>query len=138
MAQGLSEPLPWTSEIFQYVLQALYDDDVLPETVIVAWAAEAEMTAPEGSARKARCTQCQAFLTWLAEAESDDDEGEDYGYRWRGAGLCDVCGAEVEADIEQGLAHSPPVARPLSAFLLIARFEFKAQLTIYFHDNDST
>lgn len=65
------------ADVFQFVMQALYDHDVLPEQAIVRWAAAAD-AAPAGSARKARRTQCAPFLTWLAEAESDSgDENED-------------------------------------------------------------
>jgi hypothetical protein len=72
----LSEPLPWSSDVFQYVVQALYESDVLDEESIVLWADEAQH-APPGSGTAARRAQCEAFLTWLAEAEESDDDDDD-------------------------------------------------------------
>ena len=64
-------------EIFEHALHALYDAeaDVLSEEAIERWAAAA---ATSESAEVAQLlAQAQPFLTWLREAESDDEDEDE-------------------------------------------------------------
>jgi len=55
---------------FMYVLHALYDIDVIDEDAIFEWAKT--QVATEGP-EKRFVQQSEKFLTWLKDAESDDD-----------------------------------------------------------------
>ena len=64
-------------EVFEHALHALYDAeaDVLSEEAIERWAAAA---ATSESAEVAQLlAQAQPFLTWLREAESDDEDEDE-------------------------------------------------------------
>ena len=65
-------------EIFEHIANALYDcdDDILEEAAIERWAAAAA-EEEEGSLPRRLLKQADAFLTWLREADSEDDEDDD-------------------------------------------------------------
>ena len=54
-------------EMTSKVLAELYSDDILTEEVITAWGSKAS--------KKVR-KNAETFLTWLAEAESEEDDSE--------------------------------------------------------------
>ncbi len=58
------------------VLQALYDEDIVDEDLIVAWYAKpsaANILGVEPSAATGVREAAKAFVEWLEEAESDED-----------------------------------------------------------------
>eukprot|EP00163_Fabomonas_tropica_P029935 TRINITY_DN6601_c0_g1_i2.p1 TRINITY_DN6601_c0_g1~~TRINITY_DN6601_c0_g1_i2.p1 ORF type:complete len:653 (-),score=120.90 TRINITY_DN6601_c0_g1_i2:167-2125(-) len=61
---------------FPFILQILYEEDVLSEEAIMQWAEE---QADGDAEEREYVTKAQPFLTWLAEAEeeSDDDDDDD-------------------------------------------------------------
>jgi len=57
--------------LFQHVFHSLYENDVVEESAIMEWA---ESLANEGPEEQVFLKQCQKFLTWLKEAEEDEEE----------------------------------------------------------------
>ena len=74
--QASCEAEPRLTELFEHLLVKLYEEDVLPEAVVLAWADGAKR-APEGSALRRLHIQATNFLTWLAEADEDDEDDEE-------------------------------------------------------------
>ena len=64
-------------EVFEHALHALYDAEaaVLSEEAIERWAAAAATS--EAAEVAQLLAQAQPFLTWLREAESDDEDEDD-------------------------------------------------------------
>ena len=67
---------------FPLLLKALYDADILEEEHIVGWAAVAGATqySPEELSERSLAAlrlTAQPLVTWLEEAESDDDSEDD-------------------------------------------------------------
>ncbi len=60
--------------IFQYVLHAMYETDVVGEDAVMQWAESLENEGPE---EQVFLKQCAKFLKWLKEAEEDEEEDED-------------------------------------------------------------
>ena len=56
------------------VLKVLYDDDVLSEEALVAWADEKENATEE---ERVFMTKAAPFIQWLREAESEEDDDDD-------------------------------------------------------------
>ena len=65
-------------EIFEHVANALFDcdDDILAEAAIERWAATAA-EEDEGSLPRRLLKQADAFLTWLREADEEEDDEDD-------------------------------------------------------------
>lgn len=55
------------------ILLALYEQDILPEDVISKWGTKASKKYIDLTTSKKVRKSAEVFLTWLAEAESDDD-----------------------------------------------------------------
>ncbi|CZR61588.1 probable eukaryotic translation initiation factor 5 [Phialocephala subalpina] len=55
------------------ILLVLYNEDILPEDVITKWGAKASKKYVDLPISKKVRKSAQTFLTWLAEAESDED-----------------------------------------------------------------
>ncbi|KAI1006177.1 Eukaryotic translation initiation factor 5 [Podosphaera aphanis] len=55
------------------ILLALYEEDILPEDVITKWGTKASKKYIDLTTSKKVRKSAEVFLTWLAEAESDDD-----------------------------------------------------------------
>ncbi|KAF8855880.1 putative eukaryotic translation initiation factor 5 [Acephala macrosclerotiorum] len=55
------------------ILLVLYNEDILPEDVITKWGAKASKKYVDLPVSKKVRKSAQTFLTWLAEAESDED-----------------------------------------------------------------
>ncbi|ESZ92634.1 eukaryotic translation initiation factor 5 [Sclerotinia borealis F-4128] len=58
------------------VLMVLYDQDILSEEVITKWGTKASRKYTDLATSKKVRKSAEEFLTWLAEAESDDDDSE--------------------------------------------------------------
>lgn len=56
------------------VLKVLYDEDVLSEEALVAWADEKENATEE---ERIFLTKAAPFIQWLREAESEDNDDDD-------------------------------------------------------------
>ncbi len=56
------------------ILLVLYNEELLPEEVITKWGTKASRKYIDLSISKKVRKSAETFLTWLAEAESDDDE----------------------------------------------------------------
>ena len=56
------------------VLQVLYDDDVLSEEALVAWADEKDNASEE---ERVFLSKAAAFMKWLREAESEEEEDDE-------------------------------------------------------------
>ena len=64
-------------DVFVHFLNDLYDRDILPQEVILAWADEAEEEEDDGSA-DARClANAKDMIEWLREPDDDDDDDDD-------------------------------------------------------------
>ena len=64
-------------DVFVHFLNDLYDRDILPQEVILAWADEAEEEDDDGSA-DARClANAKDMIEWLREPDDDDDDDDD-------------------------------------------------------------
>ena len=65
------------AEIFQHLLHAFYDCDeaLLPEEAIMRWVDSAR-TAPNGSPTRMLLAKAEPFITWLQEAEEDDEDDD--------------------------------------------------------------
>jgi hypothetical protein len=77
---------PASLKRFPLYLKQMYDSDKLEEAALLEWHKAAPATAlaflPEGASCKAEdvkaCqTSCDAFITWLSEAEDEDDDDEE-------------------------------------------------------------
>ncbi len=55
------------------ILLQLYNSDILPEDVISKWGTKASKKYIDLPTSKKVRKSAETFLTWLAEAESDDD-----------------------------------------------------------------
>jgi len=55
------------------ILLVLYNEDILPEDVITKWGTKASKKYVDLSTSKKVRKSAETFLTWLAEAESDED-----------------------------------------------------------------
>lgn len=55
------------------ILLVLYNEDILPEDVITKWGTKASKKYIDLATSKKVRKSAEVFLTWLAEAESDDD-----------------------------------------------------------------
>ncbi|KAN0095321.1 putative eukaryotic translation initiation factor 5 [Hyaloscypha variabilis] len=58
------------------ILLALYNTDILPEDVITKWGTKASKKYIDLATSKKVRKSAETFLTWLAEAESEDEESE--------------------------------------------------------------
>ena len=58
------------------VLMVLYNDEILSEEVITKWGTRASKKYIDLPTSKKVRKSAETFLTWLAEAESDDDDSE--------------------------------------------------------------
>jgi translation initiation factor 5 len=58
------------------VLMVLYNKDILSEEVITKWGTKASKKYIDLATSKKVRKSAETFLTWLAEAESDDDDSE--------------------------------------------------------------
>jgi len=56
------------------ILMLLYNDDILPEEAITKWGTKASKKYIDLSTSKKVRKSAEPFLTWLAEAESDDSD----------------------------------------------------------------
>lgn len=56
------------------ILMVLYNEDILPEEFLTKWGTKASKKYIDLPTSKKVRKSAEAFLTWLAEAESDDDE----------------------------------------------------------------
>lgn len=59
------------------ILLVLYNEDILPEDVITKWGTKASKKYIDLPTSKKVRKSAETFLTWLAEAESDEDEDSD-------------------------------------------------------------
>lgn len=55
------------------ILLVLYNEDILPEHVITKWGTKASKKYIDLPTSKRVRKSAEVFLTWLAEAESDED-----------------------------------------------------------------
>eukprot|EP01122_Echinamoeba_exundans_P012006 TRINITY_DN4936_c0_g1_i1.p1 TRINITY_DN4936_c0_g1~~TRINITY_DN4936_c0_g1_i1.p1 ORF type:complete len:917 (+),score=193.35 TRINITY_DN4936_c0_g1_i1:62-2752(+) len=60
------------AKLFQNILHKLYDTDVLEEDSILSWADEQVQSGEDLKLYN----QCQKLISWLREADSDDDEDD--------------------------------------------------------------
>ena len=76
--QDSADELEPLGEIFEHVANALYDcaDDILEEEAIERWAAGAAKEE-DGSLPCKLLKQSEAFLTWLREADDEDDDEDE-------------------------------------------------------------
>lgn len=58
------------------VLMVLYNEDILSEEVISKWGTKASKKYIDLPTSKKVRKSAETFLTWLAEAESDDEDSE--------------------------------------------------------------
>ena len=58
------------------VLMVLYDQDLLSEEVLTKWGTKASKKYIDLATSKKVRKSAEEFLTWLAEAESDDEDSE--------------------------------------------------------------
>jgi len=58
------------------VLIALYNEDIISEEVVTKWGTKASKKYIDLPTSKKVRKSAEAFLTWLAEAESDDDDSD--------------------------------------------------------------
>jgi translation initiation factor 5 len=58
------------------ILLVLYNEDILPEDVITKWGTKASKKYIDLATSKKVRKSAETFLTWLAEAESDDGDSE--------------------------------------------------------------
>jgi translation initiation factor 5 len=58
------------------VLMVLYNEDILSEDTITKWGTKASKKYIDLSISKKVRKSAETFLTWLAEAESDDEDSE--------------------------------------------------------------
>lgn len=58
------------------ILAILYNEDILPEDVITKWGTKASKKYIDLATSKKVRKSAETFLTWLAEAESDDEDSE--------------------------------------------------------------
>jgi translation initiation factor 5 len=58
------------------ILLVLYNEELLPEEVITKWGSKASKKYIELPISKKVRKSAETFLTWLAEAESDDEDSE--------------------------------------------------------------
>jgi translation initiation factor 5 len=58
------------------ILLVLYNEDILPEDVITKWGTKASKKYIDLATSKKVRKSAETFLTWLAEAESDDEDSE--------------------------------------------------------------
>jgi translation initiation factor 5 len=58
------------------ILMVLYNEDVLSEEVLSTWGTKASKKYVDLAVSKKVRKSAEAFLTWLAEAESDDEDSE--------------------------------------------------------------
>eukprot|EP00658_Telonema_sp_P-2_P033489 TRINITY_DN24572_c0_g1_i1.p1 TRINITY_DN24572_c0_g1~~TRINITY_DN24572_c0_g1_i1.p1 ORF type:complete len:261 (+),score=82.16 TRINITY_DN24572_c0_g1_i1:168-950(+) len=63
---------PEAGKNFQLILNAMYDEELVEEEVILRWEKQAEQ---EGDTKWVQASK--AFLTWLKEAESEEESQED-------------------------------------------------------------
>jgi translation initiation factor 5 len=56
------------------ILMLLYNDDILSEEVLTKWGTKASKKYIDLPTSKKVRKSAESFLTWLAEAESDDSE----------------------------------------------------------------
>ena len=77
----LGNRIPELKKFFPLILKQLYDEDVLEEEVILDWASQGvtyefspQSMKPEDV--KALRASAEPFITWLSEAEEDDDDDE--------------------------------------------------------------
>lgn len=58
------------------ILMLLYNQDILSEDVLTKWGTKASKKYIDLPTSKKVRKSAESFLTWLAEAESDDDDSE--------------------------------------------------------------
>jgi translation initiation factor 5 len=58
------------------ILMGFYNEDILPEEVITKWGTKASKKYIDLPTSKKVRKSAETFLTWLAEAESDEEESE--------------------------------------------------------------
>lgn len=58
------------------ILMLLYNEDILSEDVLTKWGTRASKKYIDIQTSKKVRKSAESFLTWLAEAESDDDDSE--------------------------------------------------------------
>jgi translation initiation factor 5 len=75
---------PSLAKAFPLVLKQLYDEDILEEEVILDWAGqgvtyEFSPQSMTGEQIKELRASAESFITWLKEADEDDDDADDEG-----------------------------------------------------------
>ena len=63
-------------EIFEHVLNQLYEGDLLPQEAILGWADTAG-ESDEGSDERKCLAKANNMITWLREDDDDDDDDEE-------------------------------------------------------------
>lgn len=58
------------------ILLVVYNEEILPEEVLTKWGTKASKKYIDLSTSKKVRKSAETFLTWLAEAESDDEDSE--------------------------------------------------------------
>lgn len=69
-----SKDNPALLEQTSQILMILYEKDILSEEVITSWGTKASKKYVDLATSKKVRKSAETFLTWLAEAESDDDD----------------------------------------------------------------
>ena len=64
---------PEIYKLTSQILMLLYNDDILSEEVITKWGTRASKKYIDLATSKKVRKSAETFLTWLAEAESDED-----------------------------------------------------------------
>jgi translation initiation factor eIF-2B subunit epsilon len=79
--EDAADETPLWSSLFQHIIKMLYDEDVLEEEAIIAWAEGSQQPSTPGGVPSANRSKyikaCDAFLTWLREAEEESEEEDD-------------------------------------------------------------
>jgi len=69
---------PELIKVVPTVLMTYYDEDLITEEVVIKWGSKASKKYVDTATSKKVRKAAEPFLTWLAEAESEDeDEGEE-------------------------------------------------------------
>lgn len=73
IAKQEKELLPFSA----HIVKNLYDEDILEEDAILAWAEKPSSKYTSKTQAKKIVEKCEKFLTWLKEAEEEDDDEEE-------------------------------------------------------------
>ncbi|GAM26644.1 hypothetical protein SAMD00019534_098190 [Acytostelium subglobosum LB1] len=75
--QDMCDEDPVLQKVIQFILHALYNNDILSEEALLNWAEELEEDAENESENQVYLKQCSQFLEWLREAEEEEEGDED-------------------------------------------------------------